>query len=134
MLRITKMTDYGFILLAHMAHHDMGSLHNASDLSQTSGLTLPTVGKVLKILTKGNILTSRQGSKGGYSLARPPSQLSAAEIIAAVEGPVAITQCSGLKGCERDCPVRVSWQKVNHAVLDALEGVTLADMASEVKV
>ena len=129
MLRITKITDYGFILLAHIASQDQGLLYNAKDLSSTSGIALPTVSKVLKILTQGNILKSQQGSKGGYFLARPANEITAAEIIEAVEGPVAITDCSGTVGCERNCQVSESWQKVNGAVVGTLQKLTLADMA-----
>jgi FeS assembly SUF system regulator len=130
MLRITKITDYGFILLAHMATQDRDSLHNAKDLSASIDIPLPTVSKVLKILTQGNILKSHQGSKGGYSLARAPDQISAAEVIEAIEGPVAITDCSSADGCDRDCQVSPRWQQVNGAVIGALQGLTLADMAS----
>jgi FeS assembly SUF system regulator len=128
MLRITKITDYGFILLAYMASQDGELLHNAKDLSATSGIALPTVSKVLKILTQGNILKSHQGSKGGYSLARPASEISAAEIIEAVEGPVALTDCSSADGCERGCQVSGSWQRVNDSVIGALRSLMLADM------
>jgi FeS assembly SUF system regulator len=130
MLRITKITDYGFILLAHMANQDRDSLHNAKDLSASINIPLPTVSKVLKILTQGGILKSHQGSKGGYSLARAAEQISAAEVIEAIEGPVAITDCSGAEGCERDCQVSPRWQQVNSAVIGALQGLTLADMAN----
>ena len=130
MLRITKITDYGFILLAHMANNEEGMLHNAKDLSASIGIPLPTVSKVLKILTQGGILQSHQGSKGGYTLARPAGQISAAEIIEAVEGPVAITECSSEEGCERNCQVSTSWQKVNGAVIGALAELTLADMST----
>jgi len=129
MLRITKITDYGFILLAHMANQEPGMLHNAKDLAAAIGIPLPTVSKVLKILTQGGILVSHQGSKGGYTLARKAADISAAEIIEAIEGPVAITDCSSTKGCERNCQVSPSWQQVNGAVLGALEDLTLADMA-----
>lgn len=129
MLRITKITDYGFILLAHMANQDRDLLHNAKDLSAAIGIPLPTVSKVLKILTQGGILQSHQGSKGGYSLSRPATEITAATIIEAVEGPVAITDCSSVDGCERNCPVSPSWQQINGAVIGALQGLTLADMA-----
>jgi len=130
MLRITKITDYGFILLVHMASQDKDLLHNAKDLSATSGIALPTVSKVLKILTQGHILKSQQGSKGGYFLARPASEITAAEIVEVVEGPVAITDCSGAEGCERNCQVSESWQKVNGTVVGTLQKLTLADMAA----
>ncbi|MDF7806125.1 SUF system Fe-S cluster assembly regulator [Pontiellaceae bacterium B12219] len=130
MLRITKITDYGFILLAHMANQGKDELHNAKDLSAAIGIPLPTVSKVLKILTQGGILRSHQGSKGGYSLAKEATVISAAEIIEAVEGPVAITDCSSADGCERNCPISPSWQRVNTAVIGALEGLTLDDMTN----
>ena len=129
MLRITKIADYGFNLLVHMASQDQDLLHNAKDLSAAVDIPLPTVSKVLKILTQGGILSSHQGSKGGYSLARPASKISAAEIVEVIEGPVAITDCSGAKGCERNCPVSPSWQKVNGSVVRVLKELTLADMA-----
>ena len=113
----------------HMANHDEGLLHNAKDLSATISIPLPTVSKVLKILTQGGILKSHQGSKGGYSLIRPASKITAAEIIEAVEGPVAITDCSSADGCERNCVVSNSWQQVNGTVVKALKDLTLADMA-----
>lgn len=130
MLRITKITDYGFILLVHMACQDKNVLHNAKDLSASICIPLPTVSKVLKILTQGNILASHQGSKGGYSLARPAEDITAAQIIEAVEGPVAITDCSSSEGCDRNCPVSPSWQKVNARIIGALDGLTLADIAA----
>ena len=130
MLRITKITDYGFNLLAHMAKQDSEMLHNAKDLSAAIGIPLPTVSKVLKILTQGGILLSHQGSKGGYSLSKPANEITAAEIIEAVEGPVAITDCSGADGCERNCVVGPSWQKVNRAMIGALSALSLADMSN----
>lgn len=129
MLRITKIADYGFILLTHMANQGQEELHNAKDLSATIGIPLPTVSKVLKILTQGGILNSHQGSRGGYSLSRPATDISAVEIIEAVEGPVAITDCSSIEGCERNCQVSPSWQKVNGAINRTLQGLSLADMA-----
>ncbi len=129
MLRITKIADYGFILLVHMANQDQELLHNAKDLSDSIGLPLPTISKVLKILTQGGILKSQQGSKGGYSLARPASEVSAAQIIEVVEGPVAITDCSGAEGCERNCKVSPSWKKVNDTLEETLQNLSLAEMA-----
>jgi FeS assembly SUF system regulator len=131
MLRITKIADYGFILLTYMANQEPDSLHNAKDLAATIGIPLPTVSKVLKILTQGGILQSHQGSRGGYSLIRPADEISAVEIIEAIEGPVAITDCSSAEGCERNCQVSSSWQKVNGTIIHALENLSLADMAGE---
>ena len=113
MLRITKIADYGFNVLVYMANDTPEKLHNAKDFSEIIDIPLPTISKVLKILTKGGILRSIQGSKGGYSLARPASQISSAEVIEVIEGPIAITDCSGSIGCERNCQVSPSWKKVN---------------------
>lgn len=129
MLRITKITDYGFLLLAHMAKQDKDELHNAKDLSAAIGIPLPTVSKVLKILTQGGILQSHQGSKGGYSLSKPAGEITAAEIIEAVEGPVAITDCSSSEGCERNCCVSPNWQRVNASIIRTLSDLSLTDMA-----
>lgn len=130
MLRITKITDYGFILLVYMVKQGQEKLHNAKDLSAAISIPLPTVSKVLKILTQGGILASHQGSKGGYSLVRSAREITAAEIIEAVEGPVAITDCSSADGCPRNCAVSASWKTVNDAVLGALKGLSLSDMAA----
>ena len=130
MLRITKIADYGFILLTHMARQGGEELHNAKDLSHSIGLPLPTVSKVLKILTQGGILVSHQGSRGGYSLSRPASEITAVEILEAVEGPVAITDCSSQKGCDRNCQVSRSWRQVNGSIHRSLSGLKLSDMAA----
>ena len=129
MLRITKITDYAFILLAYIASDKAVEMHNAKDLSHSTGLALPTVSKVLKMLTKGGILVSHQGSRGGYALSGKDSEITAREIIEVMEGPVAITDCSSIDGCPRDCQVSASWQQVNKVVYGALSGLTLADMA-----
>ncbi|MCF7849602.1 MAG: SUF system Fe-S cluster assembly regulator [Kiritimatiellales bacterium] len=129
MLKITKITDYGFVLLAHIAtHHDV-EVHTAKDLAQSTALALPTVSKVLKILTKGGVLVSQQGSRGGYALSRAATEITAREIIEVMEGPVAITDCCSEEGCPRECKVSASWQRVNNAVFDELDGLTLAEMA-----
>lgn len=129
MLRITKITDYGFLLLVYITANDETGLYNAKDLAQSTGIALPTVSKVLKILTKGGVLVSHQGSRGGYALAKPAAEISARQILEAMEGPVAITDCSSVDGCPRDCRVSNSWQRVNKVVYGALDGLTLLDMA-----
>lgn len=131
MLRITKIADYGFILLTYMAQQDPEALHNAKDLSHSIGIPLPTVSKVLKILTQGGILVSHQGSRGGYSLSRPADAITAVEILEAVEGPVAITDCSSEEGCARNCQVSKSWQQVNGSIYRSLANLKLSDIAAE---
>jgi FeS assembly SUF system regulator len=131
MIRITKQTDYGVVLLTHVAGQPE-RMFNAPDLAAETHLPLPMVSKILKLLTRDGVLVSHRGVKGGYSLARPPQAISMAEIIAALEGPIAITECIEEVGdCahERLCPVRSNWHRINEAVLAALSGITLAEMA-----
>jgi Rrf2 family protein len=92
------------------------------------------VSKILKILAREGLLVPHRGAKGGFSLARSPLEITVADIISALEGPIALTECSthGADRCgiESLCPVSTNWQRINRAVLDALSGVTLAEMAS----
>jgi len=95
-------------------------------------LALPTVSKVLKALVQHGLLVSHRGAKGGYSLAAAPEEISVAQIISAIEGPIALTECSdstGVCGQEPQCSVRSNWQRINKAVREALERVTLAELA-----
>ena len=130
MLRITRLTDYGFILLAEMCG-DSEELYNAKNLSDRLDIPLPTVSKVLKLLVQGSLLKSHQGSQGGYQLARSAKQISAAEIIEVLEGPVSMTACCIIDGCDRNCSVSNSWQKVNAIIVENLRSVSLAAMLEE---
>ena len=131
MIRITKQTDYGIVLLTHLAANPEHQ-YNAPELAAEARLPLPMVSKILKLLARESLLVSHRGVKGGYSLARQPEAISMAEIIAALEGPIAITECISVEGdCSHEplCPVRSNWRRINHAVRTALEGITLAEMA-----
>ena len=131
MIRITKQTDYGIVLLTHLAGNSERHF-NAPDLAHEAHLPLPMVSKILKILVRERILRSHRGVKGGYSLAREASAITMAEIIAALEGPIAITECIDDGGpCSHQtvCGVRTNWQRINDALLTALTGITLAEMA-----
>lgn len=130
MIRITKQTDYGIVLLTHLAA-DPERQYNAPELAAEARLPLPMVSKILKLLAREGLLGSHRGVKGGYSLARQPEAISMAEIIAALEGPIAITECISVEGdCSHEplCPVRSNWRRINLAVRTALEGITLAEM------
>lgn len=138
MIRMTKVTDYGFILLTYMAYVDVAAMYNARDLAAATQLPLPMVSKILKALSKGGILISHRGVKGGYSLARTPDKIQVLEIISSLEGPIAITECIGEdydSKCmlERLCPIRVNWQRINHAVREALQNITLEEMTQPLK-
>ena len=130
MIRITKQTDYGILLLTHLASNLERQL-NAPELAAETRLPLPMVSKILKLLVREGLLVSHRGVKGGYTLARRPEQVRMAEIIAALEGPIAITECVDVSSdCSHQslCPVRGNWQRINDAVRHALEGITLAEM------
>jgi FeS assembly SUF system regulator len=131
MIRITKQTDYGIVLLTHMAAY-ADRQFNAPDLAAEAHLPLPMVSKILKQLAREGLLLSHRGVKGGYGLARPPESISMAEIVAALEGPIALTECIVVGGdCAYEplCKVRSNWRRINEAVLGALSGLTLAEMA-----
>ncbi|MFN7955082.1 MAG: SUF system Fe-S cluster assembly regulator [bacterium] len=132
MFRMTKQTDYGIVLLTRFAASPTGEVHTARDLAEETALPLPMVSKILKVLGRYGLLVSHRGVKGGYSLARHPDRISMIDIVAALEGPVAITECSlerpGACTQETLCPVRTNWQRINQVIRDALAGLTLAEM------
>ncbi len=132
MIRMTRLTDYGIVLLTHMARHPQKLTRNAPELAAEAHLPLPTVSKVLKILAREGFLVPHRGAKGGFSLARGPESISVADVIAAFEGPIALTECSShdAERCviERRCPVGANWQVINRAVQEALDRLTLSDM------
>jgi FeS assembly SUF system regulator len=131
MLRMTKQADYGFVLLSRLAV-EPERVANAPELATDARLPVPTVSKILKLLAKGGVVRSHRGVHGGYSLARAPGEISAAEILRALEGPVALTVCiEGTPGeCEHEnyCGVRGHWQRINVALEEALGDITLADL------
>lgn len=131
MLRITKQTDYGIVLLTRMAAEPERQL-NAPELAAEVQLPLPTVSKILKLLARDGLLVSHRGVKGGYSLAQPPERVTVAAIIASLEGPIAMTECidDGPDEClqEGHCAAQANWQVINRAIRGALEGITLRDM------
>lgn len=130
MIRIGKLTDYAFILLGQMAR-EKSAVHAAAELSARSGIALPTVSKVLKMLARAGVARSVRGSHGGYALADLPEHLSVARIIDAMEGPIALTDCAITEShCQQaaSCGVRGHWSIINQALSTALDAVTLADL------
>jgi FeS assembly SUF system regulator len=130
---MNKLTDYGIVLLTHLARQGDGPLHSARDLAESSHVPAPTVNKLLKKLSQARLLTSQRGVNGGYTLARDPADISVAEAITALEGPIAITECStsvtGLCSLERICPNRSGWRNISQAIRETLEGLSLEDIA-----
>lgn len=135
MIRMTRLTDYGIMLLTSFARDPGRPMRNARDLAVEAHLPLSTVRKVLKILAHHRLLEAHRGVKGGFALARKPEEVRLDEIIEALEGPIAFTKCSSHKDdcrLERVCPVRSNWRRINRLMLGALRGVTLAEMAREI--
>ncbi|MDP9126957.1 MAG: SUF system Fe-S cluster assembly regulator [Pseudomonadota bacterium] len=131
MIRLSRLTDYAVTLLTQMVSEGKG-YWAASDLGTKSGVPLPTVSKILKQLAKTGIVSAQRGAAGGYKLVRPGEKISIAAIIEAMDGPIALTDCAegSAHACrvEPICPMSGNWNKVNRAVRDALETVSLADM------
>ena len=130
MLRMSKLTDYGTLVLAQLAASE-GELASAHQVAADTRLALPTVSKLLKALVRAGLAVSERGARGGYALSRPADEISAAEIIDALEGPVAITQCSsahGLCDLEPSCRVGRAWQRINLSIRQVLDEVSLADL------
>jgi FeS assembly SUF system regulator len=130
MLRISKLTDYATVLLAALSS-EPAVPHSASGLAERTGIAAPTVSKLLKELQRAGLVRSTRGARGGYRLARPAEDISAAEIIDAVEGPVALTECAsddGQCGLEAHCSVGHSWQQVSLAIRRSLSEVPLTTL------
>mgnify|MGYP000864446367 FL=1 len=132
MIRITREADCGILLMTGLAQAD-GQPHSAAALAQQRRLPLPMVSKILKSLARVGLLVSQRGAQGGYSLARPATEISAADIIGALEGPIAITECSGENhdGCSRleHCEVSGHWPRINQAIYAALQSISLLEMS-----
>ena len=139
MLRITKQTDYGIVLMTLFASRPESGVHavralSARDLALETGLPLPMVGKILKLLVRDGLLISQRGAKGGYRLSRPAGGISVEEIVHALEGPIAITECTetGPGECRftGGCTLQPNWLRINQALRQALSGITLKDMTA----
>jgi len=132
--KISKMTDYGVVVMAQLAQAT-DAVVTAPDLASGAGLPAPTVAKILKRMTRGGLVTSHRGINGGYALSRPAEEISVADIIAALEGPVAVTACvDGATGeactVENLCLIRGCWDRVNAAVKRTLGSMSLAEIAA----
>ena len=130
MLRISKLTDYGTVLLAHLAANS-DTVCSAADVAEATGIALPTVSKLFKALARSGLVVSTRGANGGYRLSRDPAEISAADVINALEGPVCITECSASDSqCEHEhvCSVGGAWQRVNAAIRRALDDISLKDL------
>ncbi|HJO34780.1 MAG: SUF system Fe-S cluster assembly regulator [Pseudomonadota bacterium] len=130
MLRISKLTDYGVVVMTHLAR-EPEAVQTAAAVADALNLAQPTVSKLLKSFTRAGLLRSYRGTQGGYQLGRRPAAISVLEVIDAVEGRLALTECSaGVGSClqEEGCALRGNWTLINGVVRQALQGVSLAQM------
>jgi FeS assembly SUF system regulator len=133
MLRISKLTDYAILLMVELTRE--GEMLSAHALADRIHVEITTAGKVLKQLASAGLVESFRGATGGYRVNKPAADISVAEVIAAIEGPIAITECSvepGLCQVEDNCNLRGNWQRISIAVARALEDVSLAEMSAPV--
>ncbi len=132
MLRMSKLTDYGIVLLTHMAMEEPGSMHTAQHLAGRSRIPVPTASKLLKALARAGLVISHRGRNGGYGLSRGADDISVAEIISAIEGPIGLTECgTGTEGaCDMEpfCAAKGRWAPINQAIERALRDVPLSAM------
>lgn len=132
MLRLSKMADYAGVIVVHMAR-DAGQTHTATSLAEALRLPKATVAKCLKMLARHGVLASIRGVNGGYLLARAAADITVAEVIDALEGPVEIASCvhGQPTDCqiEHTCPMRGGWDGINHKIRQSLENLSVADMA-----
>lgn len=131
MLKLGKLTDYATVLMTVLAAEPARPVPTR-ELAERTHVSPPTVSKLLKLLAGHGLVESQRGVQGGYRLARPAARITVADIIAAFEGPIAVTQCSVHKGgctIEPYCGVRSNWRLINGAIRTALEAVTLEQMA-----
>ena len=135
MLRVSKLADYAVVVLVRLAADNDCvdcAVQTSPSLAASTGVPEPTVAKVLKALSMAGLVLSQRGARGGYRLQRPLESISMAEVIAAIDGPIALTACvdGSVSGCEvqRMCAVHGRWDLVNDAIRDALSRISLADM------
>ena len=136
MIRMTRLTDYGIMLLTLFARDEKHPMKSARDLSEQAKLPLPTVSKILKLLARHGLLEAHRGVRGGFTLSRKPDRITMAEVIGALEGPIGMTDCCAPPsdcGIEKSCIVKNNWMKINRVVLEALDRITLAEMTHPIQ-
>lgn len=135
MLRLSKKSDYALMAMKHLATRtDGGASASAREISEAYDIPLELLAKVLQRLVRARLLVSVQGTRGGYRMGRPPSQISVADVIQAVDGPVTVTACStDDHNCDQysKCSIRDPLWKIKNRILDALNTVSVAEMAAE---
>ncbi len=133
MLRLSKLTDYGMLLMSQLAASDR-DVWKAADLAAATGVPAPTVSKLLQSLLQHDLLVSQRGARGGYRLARQPANISVREVVDALEGEIALTECNSEAGScaqQAHCALRGNWMRINEAMRDVLDAISLAEMARD---
>lgn len=134
MLRLTKKADYGLMALKYLAEHGAGAAQSAKDVAEAYHIPPQLLAKILQTLTKAGILLSTAGTNGGYALARPASDISAFEVIRAIDGPLFITSCITIHGtCDLHgtCTIKEPLRKVNDSIKDLLSGIHVSDLVED---
>ena len=135
MLRMSKLADYGTVLMTLMAR-EPDALHSAAGLAERLPVGVATVSKILKTLAREGLVVSTRGARGGYRLPHSPARITVAQVIRALDGPIGMTECSSIPGVcsqEKRCTVRANWVRVNEIVMQTLDGITLEQMTRPVQ-
>ena len=130
-MRLSSMADYAVVTMCAAARHCGGVRVSSAELAAETGLPVPTVQKVVSLLSRGGLLRSVRGAGGGLQLARPAAAISVADIVEAVEGPIALTACVDGADCVVDhtCSVKPHWPVINNALRGALADIPLTQLA-----
>jgi Rrf2 family protein len=134
MLRLTKKADYGLMAVKYLAEREGTPAVSAKDIADTYHLPLQLLAKILQQLTRTGLLVSHAGTNGGYSLARPAEEITAFEVIRAIDGPLFITSCTTVRGaCDLtdSCTVKEPLQKLNDSIRDVLTGLRMSDLVRD---
>lgn len=132
MLKVSKLTDYGTVLMVELSRAGESRM-SATELAERTGLPATTVAKLLKQLTRAGLTSSTRGTTGGYQLAKPAADISVAALITALEGPIAMTECSTDENdcsIHSGCSVASHWRSINEQISTVLQNTSLADMAT----
>lgn len=132
-MRLSNLADYAVVTMSAAARHCGGGRTSAAELAAETGLPVPTVQKLVSKLVGAGLLRSTRGAGGGLQLARPAAAISVADIVEAVEGPIALTVCieGGECSVDQDCRMKAHWPVVNTALRGALAAIPLAQLTRE---
>ncbi len=137
MLRINKMVDYATLILNCLSTQQVQTLLSAKEIADITHIARPTVSKILKMLSRVELVSAKRGIIGGYRLTRAPDKITIAQILTAIEGPPALTECASTQNrCAQHetCPVKHNWKMINHFILTTLDKVSLADMLKPIAI